>query len=63
MSAEPAWHEKYPNPQTEVPKSISKEDFLSRLKAGEKAGVNFLIVDLRRNDYEVRDHILCLAND
>lgn len=53
MSTEPAWHEKYPQPRTEVPKSISKETFLARLKSGENAGVSFLLVDLRRNDYEV----------
>ena len=53
MSEAPAWHEKYPKPETQVLKSISKEDLLPRIEAGEQAGVDFLLIDLRRNDHEV----------
>lgn len=56
MADQPAWHAKYPKPQTEVPKAVSKQDLLARIKSGEKAGVDFLLVDLRRNDHEVGIH-------
>lgn len=62
MADQPAWHEKYPQPQTENPKSISKQDLLSRIKSGEQAGVDFLLIDLRRNDHEVDQHLCVIPN-
>ena len=53
MAEPPAWHEKYPKPQTEIPAAISKDELLARMKSGEKGGKDFLVVDLRRNDHEV----------
>ena len=47
------WHAAYPSPRNKDPESISRADLLQRLQAGEKPGVAFLLVDLRRTDHEV----------
>ncbi|KIX01134.1 uncharacterized protein Z518_10200 [Rhinocladiella mackenziei CBS 650.93] len=49
---EKPWHASFPTPRTTDPDSISREDLLSRFKAGERGGADFLLVDLRRNDHE-----------
>ena len=54
MAEPPAWHEKYPKPQTDTPAAISKDELLARMKSGETGGKDFVVVDLRRNDHEVR---------
>lgn len=58
---EPAWHAAFPEPRhkaAELP-DVEKEDVLSLLKQGKKPGDRggFLLVDVRRNDHEVR---MCL---
>jgi hypothetical protein len=47
------WHEAYPNPKNTA-ESISRSEVLERLNHGEQPGRDFLLVDLRRNDHEVR---------
>ena len=47
------WHAAYPSPRNKDPDSISRAELLQRLQAGEKPGVDFLLVDLRRTDHEV----------
>ena len=49
----PPWHAAFPPPRNENPGSISREELLQRFKSGEQAGVDFLLVDLRRLDHEV----------
>jgi arsenical-resistance protein 2 len=49
------WHAAYPAPEAE-PVDISREDVLELLKASNDetgSGKNFVLVDLRRTDYEV----------
>lgn len=52
-STEKAWHEAYPPPQCQNPASISATELLHALQKGGKPGVDFILVDLRRNDHEV----------
>lgn len=47
------WHVAYPTSKTAA-SSISKEEFLQLLKSGAVPGKDILLVDLRRNDHEVR---------
>ncbi|KAI4090243.1 MAG: hypothetical protein LQ344_004869 [Seirophora lacunosa] len=51
-STEKAWHEAYPPPQCQNPASISATELLHALQKGGKPGVDFILVDLRRNDHE-----------
>ena len=53
MAEKRAWHEAYPLPRNQTPAAISPEDLLARIKRGDKAGVDFLLIDLRRTDHEV----------
>lgn len=53
MAAETPWHAAYPEPRNKNPDSISREKLLQRLEAGQESGKDFLLVDLRRTDYEV----------
>jgi hypothetical protein len=48
------WHAAYPAPRNKDPDSISRAVLLQRLEAGEKPGVDFLLIDLRRTDHEVQ---------
>lgn len=53
-SVAPAWHAAYPTPRSAEPGKISREELLELLKTkGKIAGKDFVLVDLRRNDYEV----------
>jgi hypothetical protein len=52
----PPWHAVYPNPKNTA-EAISRSEVLERLNHGEQPGRDFLLVDLRRNDHEVR-HII-----
>lgn len=49
----PPWHAAYPSPETTAP-TISKQEVLELLKSGAVPGKDFLLVDVRRNDFEVR---------
>ncbi|KAJ5827191.1 hypothetical protein N7447_003954 [Penicillium robsamsonii] len=51
MSAELPWHAAYPAPRSAAP-SISREELLQWIKDGKQAGKDFILVDLRRTDYE-----------
>lgn len=52
MSAELPWHAAYPAPRGAAP-SISREELLQWIREGKQAGKDFVLVDLRRTDYEV----------
>lgn len=56
-STEKAWYEAYPPAQCKNPASITATELLHALKQGKKPGVDFILVDLRRNDHEVRSPI------
>ncbi|KAJ5185425.1 hypothetical protein N7491_006707 [Penicillium cf. griseofulvum] len=51
MSAELPWHAAYPAPRGTAP-SISREELLQWIREGKQAGKDFVLVDLRRTDYE-----------
>ncbi|KAI4190448.1 MAG: hypothetical protein LQ346_004918 [Caloplaca aetnensis] len=51
-STEKAWYEAYPPAQCKNPASITATELLHALKQGKKPGVDFILVDLRRNDHE-----------
>jgi hypothetical protein len=60
MASEPApWHAAYPKPKNTA-ETISHSEVLGRLNRGELPGRDILLVDLRRNDHEVR-RILVVA--
>lgn len=48
------WHAAYPKPKNTAPGSISRSELMERLNRGEQPGLDFLLIDLRRNDHEVR---------
>ena len=50
------WYAAYPEPRNKDPDSISRADLLQRFQAGQKPGVDFLLIDLRRTDHEVYIH-------
>jgi hypothetical protein len=52
MATEAPWHAGYPAPKSET-KTISREEVLELYSAGKQPGVDFLLIDLRRNDHEV----------
>lgn len=52
MSAELPWHAAYPAPRGAA-SSILREELLQWIREGKQAGKDFLLVDLRRTDYEV----------
>ncbi|KAK5070238.1 hypothetical protein LTS08_007912 [Lithohypha guttulata] len=51
-ASKPEWHEAYPQPRPSPPDSINAEDLLALMHNGKKPGVDYLVVDLRRNDHE-----------
>jgi arsenical-resistance protein 2 len=46
------WYAAYPAPQITA-SSVTRETLLSWMKEGKRAGKDFVLVDLRRTDYEV----------
>lgn len=56
-SANP-WYSAYPNPQNVTPERITRADLLQRMQMGQKSGVEFLLVDLRLTDHEVRRYFV-----
>ena len=50
-----AWYSAYPQPRNESPKAVTRKEMLDWLKNGQKPGVDFLLIDLRRTDHEVRN--------
>ncbi|CAP91924.1 hypothetical protein E8E15_010339 [Penicillium rubens] len=51
MSTELPWHAAYPAPRGAAP-SISREELVQWIRDGKQAGKDFILVDLRRTDYE-----------
>ena len=54
MSGKPAWYDAYPPPQNTSPSVVTRTDLLALLQSGKRPGKDFLLVDLRRTDHEVR---------
>ncbi|KAF2837687.1 arsenate reductase [Patellaria atrata CBS 101060] len=52
MTSPSAWYDAYPKPRHESPSQISREELLERIRNGQKAGIDFILIDLRRNDHE-----------
>ena len=52
-NSKPAWHDAYPQPREGPPDSIQRDELLDRIRSGQKAGKDFLLIDLRRNDHQV----------
>lgn len=52
-SGEVPWHAAYPEPRTKNLPKITREELLDRMKRGEKSGKDFVLVDVRRTDFEV----------
>lgn len=52
-SEAPPWHAAYPKP-IRTAESISGAEVLEKFNRGEQPGREFLLIDLRKNDHEVR---------
>lgn len=52
-SDEAPWHAAYPEPRTKDLPKITREQLLERIKQGEKSGKGFVLIDVRRTDFEV----------
>lgn len=59
MAEQKAWHDAYPQPRNQTPDVMRREDLLARLNKGEKPGIDFLLIDLRRTDHEVLQFECC----
>ena len=57
--SEQPWYAAYPKARSE-PEPVSRSKVLGLLKQG-KEGDRFVLVDLRRTDYEVRPRRACLS--
>lgn len=56
-----SWSEGLPEPRS-VPSGISNEEVANLLKSPKVAGKDYIIVDLRRTDFEVRSYPIALKN-
>jgi arsenical-resistance protein 2 len=61
LKTESPWYASYPEPQRKAG-SVSREELLQWLRDGKQSGNDFLLVDLRRTDFEVRLAILILCS-
>ncbi|ETN45254.1 uncharacterized protein HMPREF1541_10131 [Cyphellophora europaea CBS 101466] len=52
MAEAPKWYDAYPKPRNTNPKAVSAKELLALFQAGATAGVDFLLIDLRRVDHE-----------
>lgn len=52
-SNERPWHANYPSPRNTAA-SILRQEVLQWLQAGKLPGDDYVLVDVRRNDFEVR---------
>lgn len=50
--APPPWHAAYPAPQS-TPAALPREELLQWFREGKQAGKDFVLVDVRRTDFEV----------
>lgn len=57
QKTEVPWHAAYPAPKHENPPSIRRNEVLQLFRDGKKVGKDFILIDLRRTDHEVRSHI------
>jgi hypothetical protein len=57
---EKPWHAAYPAPKTTAA-VITRETLLSWMLEGKVAGKDFVLVDLRRTDFEVRPTVLIIG--
>lgn len=53
VETEKPWHAAYPAPKNTAA-SVTREVVLSWIQNGKTAGQDFVLVDLRRTDFEVR---------
>lgn len=51
-SSEAPWYVAYPAARNKNPSTLSRVDLLASIKEGKKPGKDFVLVDLRRTDYE-----------
>jgi len=58
---EKPWHAAYPAPKTTAA-VITRESLLSWMLEGKVAGKDFVLVDLRRTDFEVRPSVLIIVH-
>ena len=57
MSSDPSdspWDPNYPIAKNQNPAALTRQDILGMLSAGQKPGVDFVLVDLRREDHIAR---------
>ncbi|OQV03048.1 Rhodanese-like domain-containing protein isoform 2 [Cladophialophora immunda] len=54
MAQIPTWYEAYPKPRNQSPTAVSRQELLQWLQGGKVPGVDFLLIDLRRTDHEVK---------
>lgn len=47
------WHEAYPPARCKTPASINSTELVHAFEQGRKPGMDFILVDLRRNDHDV----------
>ena len=47
------WHAAYPAPKSKAA-SLSRQELLQWFRDGKQAGKDFILIDVRRTDYEVR---------
>lgn len=57
--AEVPWHSAFPAPRKQSPLSISRFEVLQLVKNVDEPGKDFVLVDLRRMDHEVKSTLLC----
>lgn len=48
----PPWHAAYPAPKA-TPDALSRQELLQWFREGKQAGRDFVLVDVRRTDFEV----------
>jgi arsenical-resistance protein 2 len=54
IAHEAPWHAAYPAPRSEAV-GIFQSDLLAMMEEGQEPGKDFILIDLRRNDHEVRN--------
>jgi arsenical-resistance protein 2 len=62
MDSEVPWYNAYPEPRNGNPFVVTRQQLLDWLSSGQKPGVDFLLIDLRRADHKVRPSYSLSAN-
>jgi len=60
--AEKSWHSAFPEPASQ-PITLSRDDLKHMIERGKIPGKDFLLIDLRRTDYEVSQFQPYFMND